>query len=61
MERDSLFVRQADAFLDAVEGKADPLCSLAEGVRTLRVNLAILAAAAQVPWRQIELDEGRTA
>ena len=48
LERDELFVRQANAFLDAVEGKAPPLCSLAEGERTLRVNLAALSSAEEL-------------
>ncbi|HEY8506563.1 MAG TPA: Gfo/Idh/MocA family oxidoreductase, partial [Gemmataceae bacterium] len=42
LERDALFVAQANAFLDAVEGKAAPPCSLDEGIQTLRVNLAAL-------------------
>lgn len=41
-ERDVLFIRQASAFLDALEGKAAPLCSLEEGVQMLRVNREIL-------------------
>ena len=45
LERDDLFIRQAHAFLDAVEGKSPTLCSLAEGERTLRVNLAALSSA----------------
>ena len=45
LERDTLFVRQADAFLDAVEGKAAPLCTLADARQTLAVNLAILRSA----------------
>lgn len=45
-ERDDLFVRQAEAFLDAVEGRAAPLCSLEEAEHVLRVNLAILRSGA---------------
>lgn len=45
LERDTLFVRQAHAFLNAIEGKAPPLCSLAEGAHTLAVNLAALRSA----------------
>ena len=41
-ERDDLFVRQANAFLDALEGRAPVLCSLDEAAHTLRVNLAAL-------------------
>ncbi len=52
-ERDVTFIRQADAFLDAVEGKSPPLCTLEEGIQTLRVNLAILAAARDGSWQQV--------
>ena len=45
MERDDLFIRQAGAFLDAMEGRAPPLCTLDEGLATLKVNLAALASA----------------
>lgn len=41
-ERDVHFVAQAHHFLDAVEGKTQPRCSLDEGLQTLRVNLAAL-------------------
>ncbi|MBN1675459.1 MAG: Gfo/Idh/MocA family oxidoreductase [Kiritimatiellae bacterium] len=44
MERDDLFTLQAGAFLDVLEEKAAPLCTLAEGLQTLRVNLAALRA-----------------
>jgi predicted dehydrogenase len=50
MERDTMFIRQADAFLDAVEGKAPPLCTLAEGAATLRANIAILESARDGRW-----------
>ena len=50
MERDTLFVHQANSFLDAVEGKAGPLCSLEEGIQTLFVNLAILRASETHEW-----------
>ncbi|WP_437223650.1 Gfo/Idh/MocA family protein [Planctomicrobium sp. SH661] len=51
LERDTLFTRQANAFLDAVEGKTEPLCQLEEGVSTLRANLAILESAQSQAWR----------
>ncbi len=50
LERDTLFVRQANSFLDGVEAKAAPLCSLEEGLRTLLVNLAILHASETHEW-----------
>jgi predicted dehydrogenase len=53
LERDALFARQASAFLDAVESKADPLCTLAEARQTLAVNLAILRAAERGTWESI--------
>jgi predicted dehydrogenase len=53
LERDALFVRQAAAFLDAVEGKAGPLCTLAEARQTLAVNLAILRAAERGSWETV--------
>jgi predicted dehydrogenase len=53
LERDTLFVRQADAFLDAVEGKSPPLCTLAGARQTLAVNLAILRAAQRGGWETI--------
>jgi predicted dehydrogenase len=50
LDRDGPFIRQANAFLDAVEGKSSPLCSLDEGARTLRANLAILRSAESGWW-----------
>ena len=45
LERDTLFVRQADHFLDFIAGKSGPTCSLREAWQTLEVNLASLASA----------------
>jgi predicted dehydrogenase len=45
IERDTHFITQANAFLDQVEGKSAPLCSLEAGIQTLRFNLAALASA----------------
>ena len=53
LERDTLFVRQADQFLTAVEEGAVPACSLDEGLQTLRVNLAALASADGAGWQMI--------
>jgi predicted dehydrogenase len=49
-DRDTLFVRQANLFLDAVEKKSQPSCSLNDGLQSLRVNLAILASTEQGKW-----------
>jgi predicted dehydrogenase len=54
LERDSLFVGQANKFLDAVEGKRPVACSLDEGLQTLRVNLAALASADGGGWQQVD-------
>ncbi len=51
--RDDLFIRQANSFLDAVEGKGAVLCSLDEAIQTLRVNLAILESAETRTWQTI--------
>lgn len=53
LERDTAFMLQASAFLDAIEGRRPPLCSLQEGLQTLKVNLAILDSAQQGAWRSI--------
>jgi predicted dehydrogenase len=53
LERDAVFIAQAHAFLDTVEGRREPLCSLEEGIQTLRVNLAALASAAEGTWQFI--------
>jgi predicted dehydrogenase len=53
LERDVLFVAQANAFLDAVEGRTAPQCSLEEGVQTLRANLAALESVERGAWQVI--------
>ena len=44
-ERDDWFIIQEYAFLDAMEGKGKPLCTLEEGLQTLKANLAALESA----------------
>ena len=51
--RDSLFLAQAQGFLDALEGRAAPLCTLADGLQTLRVNLAALESLRQQAWQEL--------
>jgi predicted dehydrogenase len=53
IERDTLFVRQADAFLDSIEGKRPPLCPLEDGIAALKVNLAILASVERRAWQEV--------
>lgn len=45
VERDALFVTQANAFIDAIEGRPTNLCSFDEAVQTLRFNEAALRSA----------------
>jgi predicted dehydrogenase len=54
LDRDTPFVAQANAFLDAVEGRAAPHCTLEEGVQTLRANLAALASLERGAWQAID-------
>ena len=41
-DRDQIFLAQAHAFLDGCIGKSNSLCTLEEGIQTLRFNLAAL-------------------
>ena len=52
-ERDDLFIAQANRFLDVCEGRAEPFCSLAEGLQTLRVNLASLRSIESETWQHV--------
>ena len=54
LERDSLFILQAQAFLDAVEGRRPPLCPLEEGIEALAANLAVLASTDGRSWQTIQ-------
>ena len=45
LERDDLFIAQAQAFLDGVEGKATALSTFEEAVQTLKFNQAALRSA----------------
>ena len=50
LERDTLFQRQASAFLDYLDGFCPSLCSLEEGAQTLAVNLSILDSVEKRSW-----------
>ena len=50
IERDDLFISQANAFLDQLEGTGGPACSLAEAFQTLKVNLAALRSLSEGAW-----------
>ena len=53
-ERDVGYIAQANAFLDAIEQGAPPACSLAEGLQTLRVNLAALRSIDSRAWELVD-------
>jgi predicted dehydrogenase len=57
-ERDTHFIAQAVAFLDAVEGRRSVACTLEEGLQTLRVNLAALASLESTVWQPVEPNGG---
>ncbi|MCA9015125.1 MAG: Gfo/Idh/MocA family oxidoreductase [Planctomycetaceae bacterium] len=50
LERDTLFQRQASAFLDYLDDFSPPLCTLEEGMQTLAVNLSILESVEKRSW-----------
>ena len=54
LQRDDLFIAQARAFLDLMEGKAEPACTLQEAADTLRTSLAILASIEEGTWVKVE-------
>jgi predicted dehydrogenase len=51
LERDTLFLNQAHAYLNALEGAGRVPCTLEEGIQTLEVNLAALASVEQKAWQ----------
>ncbi len=59
MERDTWFTLQANAFLDSLAGIHPPLCTLEEGLQTLRVNLAILRSIKEGKWQTLGTPETR--
>ncbi|MGI8982808.1 MAG: Gfo/Idh/MocA family protein [Pirellulaceae bacterium] len=59
MERDELFTRQATDCLLAVLRLKPPTCSLADGLQTLRVNLAALRSVETGTWQTISAEESQ--
>ena len=55
-DRDQIYIRQAEVFLDAVAGFGPVPCTLDEAEQSLRVNLAMLNSADRTPWREITPD-----
>ncbi len=56
IERDDLFIAQANAFLDVIEGQAEPACTFEEAVQTLRTNLAVLASVEDGTWKGTDVE-----
>ena len=54
LDRDGPYIRQANRFLDQLASEAEPTCSLADGVQTLKVNLGVLRSVATRQWVDIE-------
>jgi predicted dehydrogenase len=50
LDRDALFRRQADEFLNAFESRSRPLCTLAEGRATVQTVLASLDSLVSKRW-----------
>ncbi len=53
LERDDLFIRQANAFLDQLDSQVGPACSLEEALQTLRVNMATLRSVKSGAWETL--------
>ncbi len=53
LERDDLFILQAEAFLDQLDQTRGPACSLAEGLQTMNVNLAALKSLTSRGWIEL--------
>jgi predicted dehydrogenase len=55
-ERDTWYIHNANAILDALDGKAPAPCTLEDGIQTLRVNLAALRSMDTRTWQTIGED-----
>lgn len=53
LERDEIFMRQANFFLDAAMIGSRPLCNLDEAAATLRTVLAVLASLDSRKWEKV--------
>ncbi len=53
LDRDTLFRRQADEFLNTVEQHSHPLCPLADGRATVQTILATLASLSSRRWESV--------
>jgi hypothetical protein len=53
LDRDELFVEQANGFLDAIDGRRPVACTIEEAALTLKAVLAALDSAEARVWRTI--------
>ena len=53
-DRDDLFRAQAKSFLAAIRGEGPPVCSLEDGIRALKINLAALRSGRERAVQLIE-------
>jgi predicted dehydrogenase len=54
LAQDDLFVAQANHFLDVIEGREPPHCSLDEGLATLKAVMAIQRAVTTGRWESVQ-------
>lgn len=54
LERDTVFRNQANAFLDAAQGKCEPLCGLDQGYYSLKSVMAILQSIESRRWETVD-------
>ncbi len=47
---------QASAFLELIDGRGEPSCTLKEAVQTLQANLAVLASAEDGTWKGVSTE-----
>lgn len=52
-QRDDYYILQANAFLDLMDGSAEPLCPFADAVATLKSTLAILESRETGCWADV--------
>ncbi|NNE90070.1 MAG: Gfo/Idh/MocA family oxidoreductase [Verrucomicrobiales bacterium] len=53
---DEVYIRQNNAFLDAVDGKGSPVVGLESAIRTLSVNVASLESARTQSWQNVSYE-----
>jgi predicted dehydrogenase len=58
IDRDTLFIAQAQSFLNSIENETLPLCTLTEAAQSLAVNRTILTAAVTKRWETVSSFEG---